>query len=155
MATRLTTADSSIIAPPTTARPRPRAHHDALASAIPLLLPALAVYAVFSLLPILATFWLSFTDSRGLNTEASFVGLANYGRAAADPIVWQSLVHTFQWLLGHLLMAGGLCLALALLISRLKLTRVFFRTAFFLPHLVSLAVVGVIWPTSTIRSMAC
>ena len=129
----------------TSPRPKRRAHREALASALPLLLPALAIYAVFSLLPILSTFWLSFTDSRGLNTEASFVGLANYSRTAADPIVWQSLVHTFQWLLGHLLMAGGLGLVLALLISRLKLSRVFFRTAFFLPHLVSLAVVGVIW----------
>jgi raffinose/stachyose/melibiose transport system permease protein len=145
MATRLTTADSHGIAPVKVARPARRTHREAVASAIPLLLPALAIYALFSLLPILLTFWLSFTDSRGLNTEANFVGLTNYGRAAADPIVWQSLVHTFQWLLGHLLMAGGLGLVLALLISRLKLTRVFFRTAFFLPHLVSLAVVGVIW----------
>jgi raffinose/stachyose/melibiose transport system permease protein len=116
-----------------------------LKPAIPLLLPAILVYGVFSLLPIALTFWLSFTNSRGLNTEASFVGLDNYGRAAADPIVWQSLVHTFQWLIGHLVMAGGLGLVLALAISRLKKTHVFFRTAFFLPHLVSLAVVGVIW----------
>ncbi|MBI4920998.1 MAG: sugar ABC transporter permease [Devosia nanyangense] len=145
MATRLTTAARRGIARPKVAHRARRAGREALTSAIPLLLPALAIYALFSLLPIFLTFWLSFTDSRGLNTSASFVGLSNYGRAAADPIVWQSLVHTFQWLLGHLLMAGGLGLILALAVSRLRLTRVVFRTAFFLPHLVSLAVVGVIW----------
>jgi raffinose/stachyose/melibiose transport system permease protein len=118
---------------------------DRLLTAAPLLIPALALYGVFSLAPILLTFWLSFTNSRGLNTEASFVGLDNYRRALADPIVWQSLIHTFQWLVGHVVMAGGFGLVLALAISRLKTTHVFFRTAFFLPHLVSLAVVGVIW----------
>lgn len=116
-----------------------------LRPAIPLLLPAVLIYGVFSLAPIALTIWLSFTNSRGLNTEAQFVGLDNYARAGVDPIVWQSLIHTFQWLLGHLVMAGGLGLVLALAISRLRVTHVFFRTAFFLPHLVSLAVVGVIW----------
>lgn len=126
-------------------RPGGASGQDGLLSALPLMLPALAVYAVFTLAPIALTLWLSFTDSRGLNTSASFVGLDNYRRAAFDPIVWLSLGHTFLWLFYHLVLAGGLGLALALAIGRLKRTHVFFRTAFFLPHLVSLAVVGVIW----------
>lgn len=121
------------------------AGQDGLRSALPLMLPALAIYAVFTLAPIALTLWLSFTDSRGLNTSASFVGLDNYARAGFDPIVWQSLGHTFLWLLYHLVLAVGMGLGLALAIGRLKKTHVFFRTAFFLPHLVSLAVVGVIW----------
>ncbi|WP_088674897.1 sugar ABC transporter permease [Rhizobium sp. R339] len=110
-----------------------------------LMAPALGLYAVFTLLPIAATFWLSFNSSAGFNTSASFVGLGNYAKAAHDPIVWKSLVHTFIWLAYHVVMAGGLGLLLALAVSRLRITQVFFRTAFFLPHLVSLAVVGVIW----------
>ncbi|MQW88157.1 ABC transporter permease subunit [Sinorhizobium saheli] len=110
-----------------------------------LMAPALALYGVFTLLPIAATFWLSFNSSAGFNTSASFVGVDNYTKAAHDPIVWKSLVHTFIWLAGHVVMAGGLGLLLALAVSRLRTTQVFFRTAFFLPHLVSLAVVGVIW----------
>ncbi|MBB2708757.1 MULTISPECIES: carbohydrate ABC transporter permease [Rhizobium] len=110
-----------------------------------LMAPALGLYAVFTLLPIAATFWLSFNSSAGFNTSASFVGFGNYAKAAHDPIVWKSLVHTFVWLAYHVVMAGGLGLLLALAVSRLRITQVFFRTAFFLPHLVSLAVVGVIW----------
>ena len=127
------------------AHPGRAVHGDSIAAALPLLIPALAIYALFSLAPIVWTVWLSFTDSRGLNTTASFVGLSNYERAARDPIVGLSLIHTFQWLAGHLVLAGGLGLALALLIGRLRRSRVFFRTALFLPHLISLAVVGVIW----------
>jgi raffinose/stachyose/melibiose transport system permease protein len=132
----------------TAARAAPRddrRESDGLLTAAPLLAPALALYGVFTLAPIVLTFWLSFTNSRGLNTEASFVGFDNYGRAIGDPIVWQSLIHTFQWLIGHVVMAVGFGLILALGISHLRVTRTFFRTAFFLPHLVSLAVVGVIW----------
>ncbi len=110
-----------------------------------LMAPALALYAVFTLLPIAATFWLSFNGSAGFNTSASFVSFDNYAKAAQDPIVWKSLAHTFLWLAYHVVMAGGLGLLLALAVSRLRITQVFFRTAFFLPHLVSLAVVGIIW----------
>jgi raffinose/stachyose/melibiose transport system permease protein len=88
---------------------------------------------------------MSFTDSAGFNTPADFVGLDNYAKAARDPIVRRALWHTLLWLFYHLVLAGGLGLALALAIARLRRGRVFFRTAFFLPHLVSLAVVGVIW----------
>lgn len=131
-----------------TAAPRRRGAdgaRDGFGAAFVLMLPAIALYALFSLTPILATIWISFTNSGGFNTEASFVGLDNYLRAGDDPIVWQSLGRTFLWLFYHVVLAGGLGLALALAISRLSRTRVFFRTAFFLPHLVSLAVVGVIW----------
>ena len=121
------------------------ATQDRAASAFVMMLPALALYAVFTLGPILFTIWISFTNSQGFNTEASFVGFDNYVRATEDPIIWQSLLRTFLWLFYHVVLAGGLGLLLALAVGRLGRTRVFFRTAFFLPHLVSLAVVGVIW----------
>ncbi|OEO32071.1 ABC transporter [Devosia insulae DS-56] len=126
-------------------RPRADGARDGFGAAFVLMLPAIALYALFSLTPILLTIWISFTNSGGFNTEANFVGFDNYLRATEDPIIWQSLGRTFLWLFYHVVLAGGLGLALALAIGRLSRTRVFFRTALFLPHLVSLAVVGVIW----------
>ena len=114
-------------------------------AAIGFLLPAFTVYAIFTLLPIVWTVWLSFTDSQGLKTEAAFVGLENYASVAQDPIAWRALWQTLLWLVLHVLLAGGAGLALALAIGRLRRTQVAFRTLFFLPHLVSLGVVGVIW----------
>lgn len=109
------------------------------------LAPAFAVYAVFTLLPIVWTVVLSFTDSGGFNTTARFTGLENYEAVATDPIAWRALWQTILWLVYHLVLAGGLGLLLALAIARLRRTQVMFRTLFFLPHLVSLGVVGVIW----------
>jgi raffinose/stachyose/melibiose transport system permease protein len=122
-----------------------RLENEGRSTAFAMLLPAILIYAVFSFLPILATVLISFTDSRGFNTAASFVGVDNYVRAYEEPIVWASMVRTFLWLIYHVVLAGGLGLVLALAVSALTRTRVFFRTALFLPHLVSLAVVGVIW----------
>jgi raffinose/stachyose/melibiose transport system permease protein len=121
------------------------AGHDNTGTAFWLMAPAIAVYGIFTLFPIAVTFWLSFTDSAGFNTPANFVGVENYRKAAQDPIVWQALWQTIIWLAYHVVLAGGLGLGLALAIARLRRSQVFFRTAFFLPHLVSLAVVGVIW----------
>jgi raffinose/stachyose/melibiose transport system permease protein len=143
--TRATTIGSVAVSRASAPQRRKDGSRDSYGSALVLMLPAIGLYALFSLTPILFTVWISFTNSGGFNTEAGFVGLANYMRAGDDPIVWQSLGRTFLWLLYHVVLAGGLGLALALAISRLSRTRMFFRTAFFLPHLVSLAVVGVIW----------
>ncbi|MEY9199356.1 raffinose/stachyose/melibiose transport system permease protein [Sinorhizobium fredii] len=121
------------------------AGYDNTGTAFWLMAPAIAVYGIFTLFPIAVTFWLSFTDSAGFNTPANFVGVENYRKAAQDTIVWQALWQTIIWLIYHVVLAGGLGLGLALAIARLRRSQVFFRTAFFLPHLVSLAVVGVIW----------
>lgn len=139
-----TGGNAARIVPGTSKNIRP-GNDDSFASAFWLMLPAIALYAVFSLLPIALTVWISFTDSGGFNTQGEFVGLDNYYRATQDPIIWSSLWRTFLWLIYHVVFAGGLGLVLAIAISHLSRTRVFFRTAFFLPHLVSLAVVGVIW----------
>jgi len=121
------------------------ASHANVGTAFWLMAPAIAVYGTFTLVPIAVTFLLSFTNSAGFNTAADFVGVENYRKAMQDPIVWQALWQTVIWLIYHVVLAGGLGLALALAIARLRRSQVFFRTAFFLPHLVSLAVVGVIW----------
>jgi raffinose/stachyose/melibiose transport system permease protein len=77
------------------ASPRRRdGSRDSFGAAFVLMLPAIALYALFSLTPILLTVWISFTNSGGFNTEANFVGLDNYLRAGDDPIVWQSLGRT-------------------------------------------------------------
>ena len=118
---------------------------DSAGTALALLAPALVIYGLFTFTPIILTVAISFTDSGGFNTEAQFVGFDNFVRAANDPIVWGSLWRTLLWLVYHVVLAGGLGLVLALAISGISRARIVFRTTLFLPHLVSLAVVGVIW----------
>lgn len=106
--------------------------------------PALLLYAIFTLLPIVQTSLLSFGATSVTGTPPGPT-LSYYQSLANDQIFWRALRHTFLWLGMHVVFAGGFGLITAVLVSHVKPFRVFFRTGFFLPHIVSLAVVGVIW----------
>jgi multiple sugar transport system permease protein len=59
-----------------------------------LLLPTLIVMALFSILPLVEGFRLSFTDANLLNSTRQYTGVANYQRLFSDPVFWESLRHS-------------------------------------------------------------
>lgn len=118
---------------------------DGIAATLPFLLPAVALYAAVTLFPIVETLRLSVTAAdTGAGARAA-LGIENYAKLAADPIFWRALRQTILWLVLHLVGAGGTGFVLALAVSRLAIGRTFFRCGFFLPHVVSIGVVAVIW----------
>jgi len=111
------------------------------------LLPFMLLFGVFLIFPIFYSFYLSFfgspTDYSLTNLE--FVGLANYKRIMSDFQFWWSLGVTAFY--GVLSIPLGICasLALALLLDNKLFGKSFFRSAFFLPNVLDMLVVGVIW----------
>jgi arabinosaccharide transport system permease protein len=104
-------------------------------------------YAVFFLLPVVQSLRLSFYKQDGINSEATFVGFANYVRLfTRDDLFITSLVNTTYYALGSILIIVPLALILALLLHRPKLRfREFFRLFFFTPNITSGVVVGIIF----------
>lgn len=104
-------------------------------------------YAVFFLLPVVQSLRLSFYKQDGINSEATFVGFANYVRLfTRDDLFITSLINTTYYALGSILIILPLALSLALLLSRPKLRfREFFRLFFFTPNITSGVVVGIIF----------
>jgi arabinosaccharide transport system permease protein len=104
-------------------------------------------YALFFLLPVIQSLRLSFYKQDGINTEATFVGFANYVRLfTKDDLFLKSLVNTTYYALGSILIIVPLALLLALLLHRPKLRfREFFRLFFFTPNITSGVVVGIIF----------
>lgn len=109
--------------------------------------PFMLLFGVFLIFPIFYSFYLSFfgspTDYSLTNLE--FVGLANYKRIMSDFQFWWSLGVTALY--GVLSIPLGICasLALALLLDNKLFGKSFFRSAFFLPNVLDMLVVGVIW----------
>ncbi len=109
--------------------------------------PFMLLFGVFLIFPIFYSFYLSFfgspTDYSLTNLE--FVGLANYKRIFTDFQFWWSLGVTAFY--GVLSIPLGICasLALALLLDNKLFGKSFFRSAFFLPNVLDMLVVGVIW----------
>lgn len=51
-------------------------------------LPALASFFFFTIGPLFAVFYVSFTNWRGILTKPKFVGWANYEKVLTDPLFW-------------------------------------------------------------------
>jgi raffinose/stachyose/melibiose transport system permease protein len=107
--------------------------------------PALVLYVLFMLYPMVDAVRLSFFDWNGSSPTMNFVGLDNYKELSKDTIYIKSLVNNLYWVVLSLMMIIAPTLALSILISKVKRGRTFFRTAFFLPSVLSLTVVGVLW----------
>jgi raffinose/stachyose/melibiose transport system permease protein len=109
-----------------------------------MLLPALIPYLVFALLPIAWLLYYSFQDWNGF-TDPSFTGLDNYERVARDDQWWDAVTTTLLFTAGRLAVEVPLSLALAYAFFRGVRGGGVLRTLYFLPHVLSPAIVGIIF----------
>ncbi len=109
--------------------------------------PWLFGFAVFSVLPMAASFVFSLTDFDPRYPDAiHFIGLANYDRMIHDPLVANALVVTFKF--AAITLPGSLifALAVALLVNNPRLLgRNVFRTLFYMPLQIPLVASTIIW----------
>jgi multiple sugar transport system permease protein len=108
-------------------------------------LPWIIGLIVFWIGPILASFYFSFTNYEIIGS-AKWLGLDNYTRAfTGDDLFWASMGRTFTFALFYVPVAivGALLLA-SMLNQKLKGTN-FFRTIFFMPHLIPAVALAVVW----------
>lgn len=109
------------------------------------LLPALALYAVFLLVPFGQTVWLSLLHWDGLSA-AGWAGLGNYRGLLADPTLRAPFVHALVLLLFYAALPVAVGLLLTAALSRFRVRGMtFFRTVLFLPQVLAMVVVGVAW----------
>jgi len=115
------------------------------ATVVGFLAPAIVILGAFVLWPMLSALRLSFTDASGFG-QPSFVGLANYVRVFSDPDVLRSIGNTALYAVVFTPVAIAVALVLALALNHPALPfRGFFRSALFLPFIVSLAVAAFAW----------
>ena len=109
-----------------------------------MLAPFVIAYVLFFLWPALQTVRLSFTES-GLTDTKGYVGLANYVQLVADDDFWSSLVQTGYFALLTVIPLTALGLVMALLVNRLTYTRALVQAIFFLPYVLPVAVMTLIF----------
>ncbi|HEY6888918.1 MAG TPA: sugar ABC transporter permease [Solirubrobacter sp.] len=112
--------------------------------------PFTAIFAVFLLVPILASLVISFTSFSIGNvqdwTSTQFVGLDNYTKLFADDVFTKALRNTAYFVVVGVpcTIALGLLLAVALNQGIGKL-RGLFRVGFYLPVVTSIVAIAVVW----------
>jgi raffinose/stachyose/melibiose transport system permease protein len=109
------------------------------------LLPALILYGVFMLYPIIDAVRLSLFKWNGAAPTMEFVGVQNYIELAKDNIFLGALAHNFIWVFASLILVVIPTLILAVMISSVKKGRTFFRVGFYLPSVLALPVIAVLW----------
>lgn len=105
--------------------------------------PALLGFAVFLLWPTLRGIWLSFTRFN-LLTPPEWVGLANYRRMLNDPIFWDSLKVTVEYVVVNIGVQTAAALTIAVLLHRLTQSSLL-RGIVLTPYLMSNVVAGIVW----------
>ena len=103
-----------------------------------LFLLAFAAYPVAFALALVLMRW-------DLVTTPAFAGLDNVKLLASDARFWQAVGNTFVFLGIHLPLQIVTALALAIALNRPMMFRAFWRAAFFLPVVISGAVVAILW----------
>ena len=109
--------------------------------------PWVVGFVLFTLLPMAAALWFSFTDfDLRRPDEVRFVGLRNYARLLADPAVGHSFAITVRFVLITVPLNLAFALALAMLLnSRRVAGRPLLRTLFYMPIQIPLVAATLIW----------
>ena len=110
--------------------------------------PALALILLFIVLPFLLTVAFSFTDQRLVpnpNVPTEWIGWRNYARVFENEDFVRTLLNTAYFTVLVVPLQCGLGLAVAMLINTKLPMRQLFRGIYFLPTVISMVVVSVIW----------
>ena len=108
--------------------------------------PAMLFLAVFWVYPVLRSVMLAFADLNLRTGSATFVGLANFQQSFATPVFWLALKNSAVYTLVVVPIALVLTILLSVLVFRLPSRRqTFFKAAFYLPGVTSIAVLALVW----------
>jgi raffinose/stachyose/melibiose transport system permease protein len=108
------------------------------------ILPAILMYTIFKLVPLIAGIYLAMLRWDGIEPPI-FVGLNNFVRMFNDELIWLALWHNAVYAFGTVVGKIVLSLILALLLNQAIHGRTVYRTALFLPVVMSFVVVGILW----------
>ncbi len=108
------------------------------------ILPNFIGFAIFTLIPVIFAFVLSFLNWDGSN-PISFAGLDNFKRLFTDSTFKIALKNTIIYSVATVPLTLVASLGIAVLLNQKIFGRNFFRTVFFFPYVASLVAVAVVW----------
>ena len=116
------------------------------AQALLLLGPALAVYALFAIWPMINVVILSFQRWDGLSEVRSWAGLSNYEHIfTRDPVYWVSFRNTVIWTVLSVIFPPLIGLLLALGLNQRIFGRSALRAIYYLPVIIAPIAVATMW----------
>jgi raffinose/stachyose/melibiose transport system permease protein len=109
------------------------------------LLPAVILFALFLIYPIFRSVYYSLFNWNGLGPATKFIGLNNFKLILTDQVFMKAIWHCLIILVFSLAVQLPLALMLAIMVGRDLPGRVFFRSVFFMPYVISEVITAIIW----------
>jgi multiple sugar transport system permease protein len=109
------------------------------------LAPAVIVFGIFNIFPLIYTMYLSLLDWDGLSIQKLFVGLENYRELLTSDLLWNSIKVTIYYTTGIIMLSIPLALLVAFLLNSGIRAQPFYRTLYFLPVVTATVAVAVVW----------
>lgn len=110
------------------------------------LLPTFLFFCLFTLYPIVKGIHISLFDWSGSSKNMDFIGLDNFRELFSDPIIWTAIKNDYFLVVGKVIGIMLLATFFAIAVTRLKVAgSKFYRVLFFIPNIISVVVIGVLW----------
>lgn len=108
-------------------------------------IPALVLFLIFWIVPVLQLFYYSMTNFNGINYEYDYVGFKNYLTLFKDGSMINAIKNTLIYAVVVVVLNNILGLVIAMALNVKLRGKAFFRTVSYVPALFSAIVVGFIW----------
>ena len=108
------------------------------------LLPVLLLYILFFIYPMIDAFARGFTKWNGIG-EAKFNGVKNFNHALHDEDFWNAVKNNVYFILFSVFVQVPIIVFFSILISNVKKLKELYKTAVFVPSVMSTAVIGILW----------
>ncbi|MGO4587598.1 carbohydrate ABC transporter permease [Paenarthrobacter sp. 2TAF44] len=107
--------------------------------------PAIVLIATFTITPFAQAILLSFQSWDGVSPDTPFIGWKNYESVFKNEAFWASMQNVAVFALVGFFIGNGLAIAMAVAVNKVVRGKTFFRTVFYLPGVLSVVVVGLIF----------
>lgn len=110
-----------------------------------MVIPALAVFIIFFIIPLIFTAKYSFYNWTNYSPEITFSGLANYEKLLSDRTLTRGITNTLTYAIVNVLLQSVVALPVAVALNSKLKGRNFYRAVYFCPAVLSTLVVGYLW----------
>lgn len=112
---------------------------------VSLVLPGMLIFTIGLIVPLVLGIYYSFTSWDGMTAEKTFVGVSNYLRMFRDSNAGSAWWFTIRFTVLNTIIQNIVALLLALALDSGLRCKKIYRTAVFIPCLISAVVVGFVW----------
>jgi ABC-type sugar transport system permease subunit len=105
----------------------------------------ITAYVAIVVAPLLYSFYFSLTDWNGFSAHYNYIGMANFEKITRDPLFSNAIENTVIWMVAAIIIPTGGGLILALMLHEGVRAASLFKSLFYFPISLSLAVIGQVW----------